>query len=81
MDSTLTQKILQVLEEKYQKSGGHCGTYAVDLVNGLNHSWQEIREAMKPLYTENKIVVKPGQKGNLFFINREKRKRKVERKP
>ncbi len=81
MKTSLSDEILKILEEKYESSGGHCGVYGAELVNRLRIEWKEIRNAIKPLYRDNKIRVSEGSKGKLFLINREKRKRKMVRKP
>lgn len=73
----LQDKILQILEEKHKKSGGHCGTYGVELRDMTGEDWQAVRNELKVLYTENKIEVRDGSKGKLFFLKKENRKRKV----
>lgn len=69
---SLSDKILKILEEKYESSGGHCGVYGAELVNLLSTEWKEVRNAIKPLYKDKKIKVSPGSRGNLFLINRQK---------
>ncbi len=73
----LQEKILQILEEKHKKSGGHCGTYGVELRDKTGEEWSVIREELKPLFKNNKIKVCDGSKGKLFFLKIEKGKRKM----
>lgn len=69
MQTALSDEVLEILIEKHYQSGGHCGTYGVDLKIRLNSDWQTIRKALLPLYKDNKILVKEGAKGKLFFAN------------
>lgn len=65
--SDLKDEIYKIIIERHHKSGGHNGVYGVELKNKTNVDWQIVRGVLGELYKENKIQVREGSKGKLFF--------------
>ncbi len=51
----MKDNILQIIEEKHNSSGGHCGTYATDLVKELGCKYEEVRSVLIELYAKDEI--------------------------
>lgn len=58
--------ILEILKEQYERTGGHCGTYLVNIKNNLNIELQDLKEALNKLYKSKKITVHDGIHGRLI---------------
>ncbi len=56
----MKSKILKIIEEKHETSGGKCGTYANKLAEILGCEYKDIVGDLKDLYKEGKIIVKEG---------------------
>ena len=63
-----TEKVLQCLREKKIKSGGHCGSYFIEVRNKTGFSTQELKNILNQLFIDQKISVKPGFHGKLIFL-------------
>lgn len=72
----MKSKILEIIEKKYEKTNGHCGTYATDLMKHFKCKYIDIKKHLIELYLENKIIIKPGIHGNLIFKNGSNRNNK-----
>lgn len=64
----MTDKILEILKGKYKISGGHCGTYPVDLVNKLDLPYSELRTYLNQMYKEKLITIHNGSRGKIIKI-------------
>lgn len=60
-------EVEQILIDKKIKSGGHCGTYATEIINKLETDFKTIKPILNGLYTQGKITIKEGSKGKLIF--------------
>ncbi|WP_079206604.1 hypothetical protein [Riemerella anatipestifer] len=67
-ENNLKSQVYNIIVEKHRKSGGHNGVYGVDLTIKTAKSWTEVRKALIELYKENKIQVREGSRGKLFFL-------------
>gem|GEM_PF-6309124 len=74
MTISLSEKVLEILEAKRIKSGGHNGCYIPELCRQTESTFQEIRKILRVLYKEKTITVRDGGHGFLIFINHGKRK-------
>ena len=72
----MRDQILSLIRDKYELSGGHCGTYAVDLCHGIGRPYHEVKAVLNALYREGLIRVHDGSRGSLVMLNKPKNKGK-----
>ncbi|MFL1896826.1 hypothetical protein ACJRPK_14055 [Aquimarina sp. 2-A2] len=68
MDIDSTKLILQALKAKSDTSGGHCGTYLVNLSHSTSIELKELKKALNELYKNKEIKIREGIHGKLIFI-------------
>ncbi len=56
----MKEKILKIIEEKHEISGGHNGTYVNELTKILGCEYSDIANTLNDLYKEGKIITKKG---------------------
>lgn len=61
--------MLELIKDHAQKTGNHCGLSIVSLSNMTGLTVNVVREHLKALYSERKIVVKEGINHKLIFDN------------
>ena len=64
----MKQKILKLLQEKYDKTSQ--GIAVVDLGNSLNLPISELKVFLTELYQDKKIVVRQGINGKLIYLKK-----------
>lgn len=69
----LENEVIKILLHKHKISGGHNGTYAVNIFNQLQVEYASIRKILNKLYKEKKIIIRDGSKGKLIFPNVKKK--------
>lgn len=74
--TTIQNSILDLIYNKYIKSGGHNGCYLVEIKNSLNLTSSELLEALNSLKISNQVIEKQGHHGILIFYNSTNEKRK-----
>lgn len=70
---SLSEKVLEILEEKHIKSGGHNGCRVPELCHQTDSTCQDMRETLRILYKQKRIKIRDGIHGYLIFINNEKK--------
>ncbi len=67
----MKSKILKIIEEKHETSGGKCGTYTNKLTKMLGCGYKDIAGTLKELQKEGKIIIKEGiHPSQLIFKNK-----------
>lgn len=66
------EKIIEILTERYKKSGGHNGIYIVELNNEVGAGLFTLTKGLRELLNENKIRRSEGAHGDLYLLNRRK---------
>ena len=68
----MKEKILEILQEKHQLSGGNCGIYLPNICSLLNVEYYQIKDIIHNLIEEQLIEIKEGSRGQLLFIKIQK---------
>lgn len=65
----MKNKILEIIQEKNDQSGGHCGVYVTEILQKLGVTYESIRVDLIDLYKERKITTHPSVHGQIIKIN------------
>lgn len=65
----MKSKILEIINEKHEKTNGLCGTYITDLMQHFKCEYKDLKGVLNELHKENKIIKKEGIHGVLIFKN------------
>lgn len=68
----MKEKILDILQEKHQLSGGNCGMYLPNICSLLNVECYQIKDIIQHLLEEKLIELREGSHGKLLFIKIQK---------
>lgn len=68
----IEETILEILKEKSRTSGGHCGTYAPDIMQKLNMKYDDLKPYLNSLYKQKLITIHEGAHGKLIFYKKPK---------
>lgn len=63
----LKNRLLEVIKEKHQRSGGKCGTKPVEIAMQLKLEYSETKEILRILHKEKKIQIREGVNTYLLF--------------
>ena len=55
----MKNKILEIIQEKNDQSGGHCGVLVTEILQKLGVTYESIRVDLIDLYKERKITTHP----------------------
>ena len=69
-EEELREAVLEVVREKYRISGGHNGTYLVELRDRTGADVEQIKPVLNALFKERKIRVSDGSKGKLILLRK-----------
>jgi DNA-binding FadR family transcriptional regulator len=72
-------KLIGLLVDKHELTGGHCGTTVADLLNELDCTLDELREVTQDLYSKGMVEFKDGIHGKLVFYTPPKTNGKQEK--
>ncbi len=67
MDVDLANGILNAIDAKHLKTGGHSGLKPVELIDLTGRPYMEISRCLNRLYEENKFKVRRGVNCHLLF--------------
>lgn len=67
MNEELCEKILNIINDNHNKTGGYSGLKPVELKLKLNIEYRQIRDVLNWLYENNKIKVRKGINSHLLF--------------
>ena len=65
----LRTKLIGLLADKHQQTGGHCGSTVSSIVNDLGCELQEVNDLLSSLQEKGMIELKEGVHGKLVFYN------------
>lgn len=68
----MKEKILEILQQKHQLSGGNCGIYIPNICLLLNVEYYQIKDIIHNLIEEQLIEIREGSRGQLLFIKIQK---------
>ena len=68
----MKEKILEILQQKHQLSGGNCGIYLPNICSLLNVEYYQIKDIINDLIKEQMIEIREGSHGQLLFIKIQK---------
>lgn len=68
----MSERIVQIVTEVNEKSGGHNGITIPRLLEMLDKNYDEVKQVLRDLYKEKKIIVRDGIRGKLIFLNKRK---------
>lgn len=69
-EEELREAVLEIVREKYRISGGHNGTYLVELRDRTGADVEQIKPVLNALFKERKIRVSDGSKGKLILLRK-----------
>lgn len=69
-ETDLKTRIVEILTEKKIKSGGHNGTYLVEIRDKTGAEIAEIKTVLNELYREKKIRKAQGSRGVLVLLKK-----------
>ena len=68
----MKEKILEILQQKHQLSGGNCGIYLPNICSLLNVEYYQIKDIIHNLLEEKLIELREGSHGQLIFLKIQK---------
>jgi hypothetical protein len=63
----LKNKIVQIVEEKHEKTNGSCGIYFIKLKEELQIEFSYLNDIISELYNEEKLNIRIGIHGDMLF--------------
>lgn len=69
-EEELRNAVLDVIREKHRISGGHNGTYLVELRDKTGADIERIKPILNALFKERKIRISDGSKGKLILLRK-----------
>lgn len=65
----MKEEILEIVQQKHDQSGGHCGVHVTEILQKLGTTYESIRVDLVELWKEKKIRTHPSVHGQIIKIN------------